>query len=94
MPGGPGRTGAGKVYALTLTVGGATWNVCAPDPERYANTSRINAGGSGRKTVARGVRNSAGFAWSPAPGEPWFTDNGARFLEPRPQERLPHPLSR
>jgi hypothetical protein len=62
----------GKLYVPV----GAPCNVCAPDPERYAQISRMNADGSGREIVARGVRNSVGFAWHPATGELWFTDNG------------------
>jgi glucose/arabinose dehydrogenase len=62
----------GKLYVPV----GAPCNVCAPDPERYTNISRMNPDGSGREIVARGVRNSVGFAWHPATGELWFTDNG------------------
>ena len=62
----------GKLYIPV----GAPCNVCAPDPERYAQISRMNADGSGREIVARGVRNSVGFAWHPATGDLWFTDNG------------------
>jgi glucose/arabinose dehydrogenase len=62
----------GKLYVPV----GAPCNVCAPDPERYAQIARMNADGSGREIVARGVRNSVGFAWHPATGELWFTDNG------------------
>jgi glucose/arabinose dehydrogenase len=62
----------GKLYVPV----GAPCNVCAPDPERYAQISRMNADGSGREIVARGVRNSVGFAWHPVTGDLWFTDNG------------------
>ena len=38
--------------------------------------TRMNPDGSGREIVARGIRNSVGFAWHPVTGELWFTDNG------------------
>jgi glucose/arabinose dehydrogenase len=62
----------GKLYVPV----GAPCNVCAPDSERYAQISRMNADGSGREIVARGVRNTVGFAWHPSTGDLWFTDNG------------------
>jgi glucose/arabinose dehydrogenase len=62
----------GKLYVPV----GAPCNICAPDPERYTIITRMNADGSGREIVARGVRNSVGFAWHPVTGELWFTDNG------------------
>ena len=62
----------GKLYVPV----GAPCNICAPDPERYSIITRIDPDGGGREIVARGVRNSVGFAWHPATGELWFTDNG------------------
>ena len=62
----------GKLYVPV----GAPCNVCLPDPERYTIITRMNPDGTGREIVARGVRNSVGFAWHPATGELWFTDNG------------------
>jgi len=56
---------------------GAPCNVCAPDPERYAQISRMNADGSGRENrrawrpqfggLSPGIRRT---------GDLWFTDNG------------------
>ena len=40
--------------------------------ERHAHRSR----GGAPEIVARGVRNSVGFAWHPVTGDLWFTDNG------------------
>jgi glucose/arabinose dehydrogenase len=77
----------GKLYVPV----GAPCNVCATDPERYANISRMNPDGSGREVVAHGVRNSVGFAWHPATGELWFTDNGRDNLgDDLPPDELNH----
>ena len=59
---------------------GAPCNICAPDPERYANIGRMNADGSGFEVVARGVRNTVGFDWHPRTKELWFTDNGRDWM--------------
>ncbi len=58
---------------------GAPCNVCLRDPP-YATIQRMRADGSQRETWVRGVRNSVGFAWHPATGEMWFTDNGRDML--------------
>ena len=62
----------GKLYVPV----GAPCNICAPDPERYTIITRIDPRGGAPEIVARGVRNSVGFAWHPVTGELWFTDNG------------------
>jgi glucose/arabinose dehydrogenase len=62
----------GKLYVPV----GAPCNVCESDNEIFATITRINADGSGREIVARGVRNSVGVAWHPETKEMWFTDNG------------------
>src|SRR4029077_15224216 len=62
----------GKLYVPV----GAPCNICAPDAERYTIITRMNPDGSDREIVARGVRNSVGFAWHPVTGDLWFTDNG------------------
>lgn len=59
---------------------GAPCNVCDRDRENYATILRMNADGSGREVVARGVRNSVGFTWHPRTGKLWFTDNGRDML--------------
>ncbi|OHC72077.1 MAG: sorbosone dehydrogenase [Rhodocyclales bacterium RIFCSPLOWO2_02_FULL_63_24] len=65
----------GKLYVPV----GAPCNICAPgDP--YAAILRMNGDGSGRETVARGIRNSVGFDWNPVDQTLWFTDNGRDML--------------
>jgi len=77
----------GKLYVPV----GVPCNVCAPDPERYGIITRMNPDGSGREIVARGVRNSVGFAWHPATGDLWFTDNGRDNLgDDVPPDELNH----
>jgi glucose/arabinose dehydrogenase len=77
----------GKLYINV----GAPCNICEPDPERYAHIERMNADGSGRETVARGVRNSVGFDWDPRTKEFWFTDNGRDVLgDDVPPDELNH----
>ena len=64
--------------ALYVPVG-APCNVCEPS-ERHAVIQRMRPDGSGLETVARGVRNSVGFDWSPADRTLWFTENGRDML--------------
>lgn len=64
----------GKLYISI----GAPCNVC--DEEGFAEIIRLNADGSERETVARGVRNSVGFTWHPVTRELWFTDNGRDMM--------------
>lgn len=66
----------GKLYVPV----GAPCNICAPDPDRYANILRIQPDGSALEVVARGIRNSVGFDWQPGSGKLWFTDNGRDWL--------------
>lgn len=66
----------GKLYVPV----GAPCNICAPNPNRYANILRIQPDGSALEVVARGVRNSVGFDWQPGSGKLWFTDNGRDWL--------------
>lgn len=58
---------------------GAPCNVCERE-DPYASITSIKPDGSDLQVVARGVRNSVGFAWSPKTGELWFTDNGRDML--------------
>lgn len=64
----------GKLYISI----GAPCNVC--DEEGFASIISVNADGSEREEVARGVRNSVGFTWHPTSDELWFTDNGRDML--------------
>jgi glucose/arabinose dehydrogenase len=66
----------GKLYVPV----GAPCNICSPDLEKYAQIFRINADGSGREIVARGVRNTVGFDFHPRTKELWFTDNQRDWL--------------
>ena len=66
----------GKLYVPV----GAPCNICSPDLEKYAQIFRINADGSGREIVARGVRNTVGFDFHPKTKELWFTDNQRDWL--------------
>ena len=55
---------------------GAPCNVCVPD-SAHGTIERIDvARQAPPEVVARGVRNSVGFDWSPVDGALWFTDNG------------------
>ncbi|MEO8312803.1 MAG: PQQ-dependent sugar dehydrogenase [Caldimonas sp.] len=65
----------GKLYVPV----GAPCNVCLPD-ERHGIIQRMNVDGGAIETVARGVRNSVGFDWSPVDRALWFTDNGRDML--------------
>ena len=66
----------GKLYVPV----GAPCNICEPDPDRYANITRLDVAGGKIEVVARGVRNTVGFDWHPESGELWFTDNGRDWL--------------
>jgi len=79
----------GKLYVPQ----GAPCNVCLPasDPQRvhFAMIGRMDADGSHYETIARGVRNTVGFAWHPQTHELWFTDNGRDMLgDDRPDDKL------
>jgi glucose/arabinose dehydrogenase len=76
----------GKLYVPV----GAPCNICEPDL-RHGLIERMNADGSGVETVARGIRNSVGFDWSPADQSLWFTDNGRDMMgDDVPSDELDH----
>ncbi|HWB46646.1 MAG TPA: PQQ-dependent sugar dehydrogenase [Hyphomicrobiaceae bacterium] len=76
----------GKLYVPV----GAPCNICMPD-ENHAQIFRINADGSGKEVVARGVRNSVGFDFDPRTKDLWFTDNQRDWLsEDMPLDELNH----
>jgi len=76
----------GKLYVPV----GAPCNVCEPDA-RHGVIVRMNSDGSGLETVARGVRNSVGFDWSPSDHTLWFTDNGRDMMgDDVPSDELNH----
>ncbi|WP_459252703.1 PQQ-dependent sugar dehydrogenase [Paraburkholderia sp. RL17-347-BIC-D] len=66
----------GKLYVPQ----GAPCNVCLKDRNRFALIGRMDPDGSHYEVVARGIRNSVGFAWHPVTHELWFTDNGRDLL--------------
>jgi glucose/arabinose dehydrogenase len=75
----------GKLYVPV----GAPCNICEPDAEKYAQIFRINADGSGRELVAKGVRNTVGFDFHPKTKQLWFTDNQRDWLsEDMPLDEL------
>ncbi|MDQ6639550.1 MAG: PQQ-dependent sugar dehydrogenase [Pseudomonadota bacterium] len=65
----------GKLYVPV----GAPCNICLPD-DRHGVIQRMSVDGGAIETVARGVRNSVGFDWSPVDRALWFTDNGRDLL--------------
>jgi glucose/arabinose dehydrogenase len=69
---------------------GAPCNVCAVDPV-HGVIRRMKPDGSQLETVARGVRNSVGFDWSPLDKSLWFTDNGGDQMgDDLPSDELNH----
>jgi len=74
----------GKLYVPF----GAPCNICEP-PAEYAQIRRYNADGSGMEVIARGVRNSVGFAWHPVTKEMYFTDHGRDWMgDDGPEDEL------
>lgn len=74
----------GKLYVPF----GAPCNICEP-PAEYAQIRRYNADGSGMEVIARGVRNTQGFAWHPVTKEMWFTDHGRDWMgDDTPEDEL------
>lgn len=74
----------GKLYVPF----GAPCNICIPG-EPYAQIRRYNADGTGMEVVARGVRNTQGFAWHPVTREMWFTDHGRDWMgDDAPEDEL------
>ena len=68
----------GKLYVPV----GAPCNICdrTGEDERFATISRMDPDGGNREIIARGVRNTVGFAWHPQSGDFWFTDNGRDMM--------------
>ena len=58
---------------------GVPCNVCEPSAV-HGVIQRMKPDGSGVEVVARGVRNSVGFDWSPLDRTLWFSDNGRDML--------------
>ena len=58
---------------------GVPCNICEPSAA-HGIIQRMKPDGSGVEVVARGVRNSVGFDWSPLDRALWFSDNGRDML--------------
>jgi glucose/arabinose dehydrogenase len=55
----------------------------------HGQIRRINLDGTGRETVALGVRNSVGFDWNPLNKQLYFSDNGRDWMsEDVPEDKL------
>lgn len=59
---------------------GSSCNVCIEADKRRAALVRYQPDGTGEMLFAEGLRNSAGFDWSPKDGEIYATDNGRDLL--------------
>jgi glucose/arabinose dehydrogenase len=79
--------GIGPDNKLYVPVG-QPCNNCLPS-DAHGQIRRINLDGSGMEVVARGVRNTVGFDWSPVSKELYFTDNGRDWAsEDVPEDEL------
>ena len=59
---------------------GAPCNICLSEDPRYAALLRMDPDTGAAEIIAEGIRNTVGFAWHPATGELWFTDNGRDLM--------------
>jgi glucose/arabinose dehydrogenase len=72
---------------LYVPVGQPGNNVMPSD--RHGQIRRMNLDGTGVEVIARGVRNTVGFDWSPITKDLYFTDNGRDWLsEDVPEDEL------
>jgi glucose/arabinose dehydrogenase len=79
--------GVGPDDKLYVSVG-MPCNNCIP-PQGQGEIRRIDLDGGKTEVVARGVRNSLGFDWSPGSKTLYFTDNGRDWLsEDAPSDEL------
>ena len=84
-----GLPGGGNHWKKTLRFGpdallyvtmGSSCNVCEEHDARRGSMVRYQPDGSGEVIFAQGLRNSAGFDWSPLDGQIYATDNGRDML--------------
>jgi glucose/arabinose dehydrogenase len=84
-----GLPGGGNHWQKTLRFGpdglmyvtiGSSCNACLEQDKRRGAMLRYQPDGSGEEIYARGLRNSAGFDWSPKDGQLYATDNGRDLL--------------
>lgn len=59
---------------------GSSCNVCLEKDPRRAALIRYQPDGTGEEIFAQGMRNSAGFDWSPVDGHIYATDNGRDLI--------------
>ena len=59
---------------------GAPCNICLENPDLYAALHKVSPDGKTRELVAKGIRNTVGFDWSPKDRKLWFTDNGRDMM--------------
>ena len=62
----------GKLYISV----GSPCDLCESDGDQHGLIIRVNADGSGKEIVGRGIRNTVGFDWHPQTKELWFTEQG------------------
>jgi len=81
------QLGIGPDNRLYIAIG-APCNICMP-PDTNAQIRSMTLDGKDVQVVARGVRNSVGFDWSPLNKQLYFTDNGRDwFSEDLPNDEL------
>ncbi len=79
--------GIGPDNKLYIPVGQPGNNVL--HDKDHGQIRQINLDGTGRETVALGVRNSVGFDWNPVNKQLYFSDNGRDWMsEDLPQDEL------
>jgi len=71
------RFGPDEMMYVTM---GSSCNACIEEDERRATMVRYTPDGKNEEIFARGLRNSAGFDWSPKDGNIYATDNGRDML--------------
>ena len=84
-----GLPAGGNHWKKTLRIGpdglmyvavGSSCNVCEENDVRRGTILQYQLDGSGETLFATGLRNSAGFDWSPEDGQLYATDNGRDLL--------------
>jgi glucose/arabinose dehydrogenase len=79
--------GIGPDNKLYISVGQPGNNVL--HDKDHGQIRRINLDGTGRETVALGVRMSVGFDWNPVNKQLYFSDNGRDWMsEDAPEDKL------
>ena len=68
------------LYGLLYVAVGSSCNACIEDDARRAAMLRYTPEGGFVDAYATGLRNSAGFDWSPATGVLYATENGRDML--------------